>query len=592
MRYMKQTDRTLGNAWEYLLAGSGVAVFGIFLSLSAVAGFFFRPVVTVAAILIGVASLFLVGKRLLRETLATRAVFALATAVAVPLLVGTEPFLFSGRDQGSIAEAAIELAENAGLRFSYPVTETFFGIYGPGKALNFPGFHYTSAGDLITQFPVGTVATYGAAVSIGGAEGLVVLNGLLLVISLFGIFLVARELADERLAVLATVVASVSFLPLWSARLTLSENIFLPVFLATSFALIRFLDKGDRTSFAAAFLSGAFLPFIRIEGLFAFSATLAVLALSPRGRALARENLLRFRALPGLAALLLAGTAVLSNVPLYRSILKALIGDRLTAAGTETALSSPSVFPVIDLWQIFLGYGLFLPFLLGLAGIAVLAFRKNFRALVPTFLALPAFLFLADPNITPDHPWMLRRFLFSLWPTLLIAIPAALHAVAPVPTRRGKGLIAPVTFLIVVLFSLPATATLLRTEEYAGLDGTTGEIAALIGDDDLLLVDRDAVSDPFAIPAGPLRFLHGKNAVYFFNPADYEKIGEENYSGIYLLGPSDAPARWMETDACPVPVAEIPFTYPRTERLPIDDASLPRMEAVSGTAMLFRIDPL
>lgn len=589
MEDMKQSDRT---SREYLLAASGAAVFGLFLSLSAIGGFFFRPVVATAAALLGGTSLLLGGKSLLRDTLAAKAVFTLAVAVAVAVLVGTEPFLFSGRDQGSIAEAAIGLAGTGDIRFSYPVTETFFGIYGPGKALNFPGFHYTDDGRLVTQFPLGTVAAYGAAVSVGGAGGLIAINGLLLVTSLFGIFLITRELAGGRLAVLSVVTASVSFLPLWSARLTLSENIFLPVFLITSFALIRFLDRADRVSFAAAFLSSALLAFIRIEGLFAFAATLAVLAFSASGRRFAHGNTIRFRVLPGLVASALAAAAVLSNAPLYRSVLKALIGDRLSAAGTEIPSPAASAFPVIDLWQIFLGYGLFLPFLLGLAGIAILVFRKDLRALIPAFLALPAFLFLADPNITPDHPWMLRRFLFSLWPTFFIIVPAALRELIPAPGRRGKGLIAPAIFLSIVLLSVPATSALLRTEEYAGLDGTTDEIAVSVGDDDLLLVDRETVGDPFAIPAGPLRFLYGKNAVYFFNPSDYEKIGKENYAGIYLLAPADAVTRWDGTPARPVPVAEIPFSYVRTERLPIGDASLPRAETVSGTATLFRIDPL
>ena len=51
----------------------------------------------------------------------------------------TTPTIFSGRDQGSLSEAAIRLSQNHTTQFSFPASQEFFKIYGLGKALNFPG---------------------------------------------------------------------------------------------------------------------------------------------------------------------------------------------------------------------------------------------------------------------------------------------------------------------------------------------------------------------------------------------------------------------------------------------------------------------
>jgi len=39
---------------------------------------------------------------------------------------------------------------------------------------------------------------------------------------------------------------------------------------------------------------------------------------------------------------------------------------------------------------------------------------------------------------------------------------------------------------------------------------------------------------------GPLNFLYGKQAVYFFNPADLDKIDRSKFSVIYFIIPEDS----------------------------------------------------
>ena len=53
------------------------------------------------------------------------------------------------------------------------------------------------------------------------------------------------------------------------------------------------------------------------------------------------------------------------------------------------------------------------------------------------------------------------------------------------------------------------------------------------------MVDQLATGDKYEMMADPLNSIFGKNAVYFFNHQDLEKINTTQYSRIYLLAPTD-----------------------------------------------------
>lgn len=77
----------------------------------------------------------------LRPSRELTAVGALALVLSLIISFPSSPSVFSGRDQGSYAEAAIRLAHDGALRSHTPLAaEDFFHIYGEGKAFNVPGF--------------------------------------------------------------------------------------------------------------------------------------------------------------------------------------------------------------------------------------------------------------------------------------------------------------------------------------------------------------------------------------------------------------------------------------------------------------------
>lgn len=523
------------------------------------------------------------------ESIFTRVIFLISVAVSCIVLYGVEPFLFSGRDQGAIAEAALLLSETGSLRSSSEFSKVLFDIYGAGKALHYPGFHYTLSGGLITQFPVGTVAFFGVFATLFGTHGLVIASGLLLGLSLFTLFLLVRKLSDNRYAIGAFLIAGASFLPLFFSRLTLSENVFLLFFLGLSYTLIRFLRDPDRNTFLLALGAGALIAALRIEGVFTFVVTVAILVFSPSGKAFLSRMRAEFLLSSLIISLLFLALNLAANLPLYRSILGATF-DHIVASPASDQTGATALL----LWPLFVSYGLALPFGLGLIGIILLAVRRQWVALIPAFLALPAFLFFLDPNITPDHPWMLRRFLFSLWPTLIVSFSVALSIIFRDQSESKPSRVIPsLVFVVIFIASLPATQSLMTTHEYEGLREQTAVLAEKVGPNDLLLIDREASGDPYAIPAAPLRLMYDRHAVYFFNPADYAKLTLNRYESVYLLAtPKTVESLWGDLPAVLMPVDTIRFSFDRLHPTPLSESRFPSRETVTTDADLYRVEPL
>jgi hypothetical protein len=59
------------------------------------------------------------------------------------------------------------------------------------------------------------------------------------------------------------------------------------------------------------------------------------------------------------------------------------------------------------------------------------------------------------------------------------------------------------------------------------------------GDQDLVLIDQKATGDGFSMISGPLNFLFGKQAAYFFNPEDIKKINLGKFRNVYFIVPDN-----------------------------------------------------
>ena len=63
--------------------------------------------------------------------------------------------------------------------------------------------------------------------------------------------------------------------------------------------------------------------------------------------------------------------------------------------------------------------------------------------------------------------------------------------------------------------------------------------ASQFTEEDLVLVDRFATGNGYAMLTGPGNALFKKNTVYFFNPEDLAKLDTSRFSRIYLLTPNE-----------------------------------------------------
>lgn len=559
----------------------------------AVAGFFTHAVIRTLFIFGSIGATAAMARWFAKETVTARILFVLVIGYVAFLLSGTAPSVFSGRDQGSIAEAAIELANTGHLSFSVPASESFFPLYGTGKALNFPGFFYDRNGSLHSQFPVSYISLVAAFYTVFGLSALVAVNGVLLALSFLTIFILVRWLTDETYAAGSALLAVASFLPGWFARFTLTENLGLFLFLSLSLSVTLFLKSPRRSDLVSSIAIGILFAVTRVEGLAILAIASGLLFLSETGKTFAFSRSGSVRRSIFVGTMLVLACDFFINITRYTSIAKAVFRTDSTISDMPPLASGLAgrFADTVSFWNLLLPYGLFFPIALGLVGVVVLIVRKRLLATVPALLALPTFLYLVDPNISADHPWMLRRLSFSVWPALLVSFSAAVYAIT-----SDKGITAKKIALsamgIVALTGIVPTVSTFRFFENPDLLGETRRLADSVGPDDLILVDRSATGDPYAIPAGPLRFLYGRNAVYFFNPDDFAKIPKDRYDHVYLLAPIDGFDAWSDLPASFTLMSVFSFRTERLGPLPLVDHRFPDRTVVTTDSLLFSLDPL
>jgi len=508
------------------------------------------------AILLGLFSLsillVLLGKKLFSLTSIDLKVITLIS-LCIALFIGynTIPTLFSGRDQGSLSEASYRLAENHQLTFSNKASQSFFTLYGPGTALNFPGFVYTKQGELLTQFPLAYIAWLASFVSLFGLSGFTIANVLLLFLSLITFYSLLRIFVQRWYAFAGFLLFIGSFLPLWFAKTTLSENLALFLFLFLIRSLVLFLKQGKFISYASTLLAGGLFVFTRIEGFVFLFLILCLLLVNQKARTLWKTYPWKSIILPGIIFIGILLRDFFVNIPYYKAIGKALIKFLNGIFGTNI-ITYPTNTSSLHLESILFSYGLLIIFLIGLFSLIVLARKKYYLALLPAYIALPTFLYLFDPNISPDHPWMLRRYLFSLFPTLLFSVIVGLATLfakthSPFEKLSGKRLFF-VTTLIASLLILqyPAWKHSILFSENDTLLKQTLLFSQQFSDTDLILVDREVTGDGFSMITGPAQYLTKKNIVYFFNPYDLTRLDTSSFSHIYLLTPEKNIDRYRE----------------------------------------------
>lgn len=553
----------------------------------ALAGFFQRWMVISGLILIiGIFGYFLATRKLFRGLSLEWAVFS-----AIFLLAGTffsfsaAPSVFSGRDQGSLSEAAIRLSEGGELKFSTPESETFFKVYGPGRALNFPGFHYDQDGKLTTQFPLVYTSWLAFFFSLFGIWGMKLANAILYFIFASAFYLLFRLFSRSRYRMVFAALIIISFVFSWFTKFTLTENMALALLWMGILGLVRFLREQTTESFCLAFLSLGLLFFTRLEGIAFLASSLVLIWIFTRHSEFWKTSKAKKIAAP----LLFFGLFFLANLGrdfyFYKEIAKTLFVPGKEAL--QNSLQLGGYFSNMTYTgKVFAIYGSLSFLIIGLVGIGSFVRRKDWKMLVPFFVVIPSFIYLLDPNISADHPWMLRRFCFSIIPALMLYSFLFLESYLAEKKKFWFPLILGVIFAL----SFYPFAKFVSFSENRGLLESTEKMSRNFASNDLVLVDRLASGNGWSMPTGPLSFLFGKHAAYFFNPNDLAKIDAQKFDNIFLVVSDENLSFYKNSVIGPRLSDPLDYSLSSSRLDTAERVRLPQKETFQTTGKIFKIE--
>ncbi|MFZ2188685.1 MAG: hypothetical protein WAV73_03945 [Candidatus Moraniibacteriota bacterium] len=449
-----------------------------------------------------------------------------------------EPSVFSGRDQGSFSEAAARLSQNHKLPFETTSSREFFGIYGPGTALNYPGFNYNQEGELITHFSIGYIAWLAVFYSLFGLAGYPIANGILFFIFLLSFFALVKIHGNQRTAWFGLFLTLSTFTFSWFLKLTLGENLALGFVWFALLEISLFLKYRDQVFFFAALSTLLLLTFTRLEAwalLFMLGGILFVLKKKEKALFLKVEKQKIFWLL-GIFLLSYLATIKI-NSQFYISSLKGLVHSFSFESNGLSAISA-----LVYLGKIFNYYGILILLIIEALGLLYFLRKKNYSILIPFFITTPLLIYIVHSGISPDHPWMLRRFSFAIIPMGIFYTALLINQLF---VKKIYFFTLSTVFIITnLIFSLP----LMNFSENEQLLAQTKSLSESFSNTDLVLIDRLASGDGWSMIGAPMNFLYGKQAVYFFNPADLDKIDTKKFTNVYLIIPNESLALYEKFD--------------------------------------------
>ncbi|EKE20087.1 MAG: hypothetical protein ACD_8C00056G0012 [uncultured bacterium] len=568
--------------------------------LLALVGFFYASIVVVTTIIAGILILHGASKNGFsflpsREISIASILFLLVT---ISFLYFSTPSVFTGRDQGSFSEAAIRLSQNHQLEFSTPTSEEFFKLNQPGRALNFPGFYYTLDGKLITQFSLAYISWLALFFSLFGLIGFSIANGVLFFTFLMSFYMLGRMSLKVSNTIPMMLFAITSFVFMWFSKFTLSENMALMLIWVAILSLMLFLKNFKALPFTVFLLTTGLLCFTRIEGLAFLVTSIVILALNEDARKYIGQKLFLRFFLPVILFSLVFVANAFSDIYFYKEIAKALLPSVSSPKATYLGQIKNNVLPDFYTIKIFCLYGLIGFFFVGGAGMIISFWKKEYHKLIPFFFVAPTFIYLFDSQITPDHPWMLRRFMFSILPIAIYYSGLFFgHLLENRSTDRKhhrSKILSVAIIAILVGMNLPAFSKYFTFSENEGLLTQVQEFGEKFSADDLILIDQKASGDGWSMIAGPMNFLHGKNAVYFFNNHDLTKLDTSKFKNIYLVSPNEQVPLYLSSTIGEklTPVSDYKFNLTKLNiqpASPLKDLSLPEKLQTEIGGKVFKV---
>ena len=181
--------------------------------------------------------------------------------------------------------------------------------------------------------------------------------------------------------------------------------------------------------------------------------------------------------------------------------------------------------------------------ILAVIGYALVVWRSFWRApaLILTVTVLAVFFFY-KMRIWPENFWLARRFLTEILPGALIFAAAAMFA--PLWLTRSRPAFAAIGVLASLFLGqqyLSASQPIRTHIEYAGIIPRLEQLAAMFGDDDLVIVEARAASDVHVL-ALPLSYIYARNVLVLYDSRpDKASVrtfltwAHEKYGDVYFI---------------------------------------------------------
>jgi hypothetical protein len=217
------------------------------------------------------------------------------------------------------------------------------------------------------------------------------------------------------------------------------------------------------------------------------------------------------------------------NSQFYLSSLKGLVHS----FSFESA-SLGTIPTLIYLGKIFNYYGILIFLIIEVLGLLYFLRKKNYSILVPFILTIPLLIYIVHPGISPDHPWMLRRFSFAIIPMGIF------YTALLINQLFAKKIYFLTLSALFVATSLIFSLSLMNFSENKQLLAQTKSLSENFSDTDLVLIDQLASGDGWSMISAPMNFLYGKQTAYFFNPSDLDKINTKKFTNVYLIIPDES----------------------------------------------------
>lgn len=458
---------------------------------------------------------------------------------------------FSGRDEGSYANAAVYLAKFGSVNFQLPLLSYLKGEGLAHQSLNFPGFVIRGE-SLSSQFSPAYYIFLGivylvteTTVAFPLANGLLILGGVMAFYTLLRLFFF------RWISFAGMLLVMFHFLFLWFPRFTLSENLAFFLFSNLVLFLITYRFFGDRIYLMPVILCSVTFPLTRPEGWWLLLVVIFLLIYWHYKKIV----ILSFAKLKK-ELLILTGVlafniyVAVDQLPIYKRLVRDWLKWSNTADSyqqlgrgslnfgeAENILSA--LFPSWQrLWyfvKVEWIYGILIFGVFALATMVVYLwtrktefFARSERFLIglTALLSLPFFAAFVSPQISPDHPWMLRRFLFVLLPLgVLAALVLGLNIIKKLPKNWS---FAPAAILMAALLipSIPATGYFLTAQIDGGREEVLERLGSYFKEDDFVFLERESSGDGWHMWAEPLSSIYGINAAYVYSPQNVIEMKE------------------------------------------------------------------